>query len=96
MFSKGHKAFLFFCTFVLTGIAGYWIIKNTLPTKGQVFTPVFSQFPKPKLLTPDSSEHALSIQHYRQIGKEIHLLVYRQSEKLAPIEAILSQFNQHR
>lgn len=96
MFSKGHKAFLFFCTFVLTGIAGYWIIKNTLPTKGQVFTPVFSQFPKPKLLTPDSSDHALSIQHYRQIGKEIHLLVYSQSENIAPFDAILSQFNQHR
>jgi len=84
MIFRKPKALLFFVFLLLTLLSGWWVFESFVAKEGRNFNPDFSHYPRPLELAPDSSSNGLSVTGYRQIGREIQLLLYSQSENLAP------------
>jgi hypothetical protein len=91
MLSKGDSRFLFVVFLALTGIAAWKLFSRLLPANDEKIKVALSSYPAPVILSPDTSVHQLTVKNYRQIGRELHLLLYSHSARLSPFEAQVEQ-----
>lgn len=91
MLSKRSKLFFFLFFLTLSLVASWKLLKESLPVNQKTTHADFSSYPSPEILKKDPSRHDLSIIHYRQIGREIHLLPFSNSPNLSPFLVEFSQ-----